>query len=154
MRRIAVAAMLLILALGACSVVPADPDGTLERVTGGTLLVGVSPNPPWTDLPEGTDGDPAGTEVELVTAFAATLDAEVVWVPGGEEALIGQLERGDLHLVIGGLTAGSPWQEMAGLTRPYTESADDGAQILHVMAVPAGENAFLVTLERFLLEAR
>lgn len=151
MRIFLAAAMLLI--LGGCSAIPADPDDTLERVTGDTLRVGVSPNPPWTDLPEGTSGAPVGVEVDLVNAFADTLDADVQWVPGGEEALIGQLERGQVHLVIGGLTADSPWQQMAGLTRPHAQAVDSaGDQVAMVMAVPAGENAFLVALEQFLLE--
>jgi len=147
------AALLLTLALGGCSTIPADPDDTLEAVTGQTLRVGVSPNPPWTDLPEGTSGAPIGLEVDLVTDFADTLNADVQWVPGGEETLIRQLQRGEVHLVVGGLTAESPWQQTAGLTRPHAQTLDgDGSQAPIVMAVPAGENAFLVTLERFLLE--
>ena len=171
-RRIGVVAALLLM-LGACSAIPADPDDTLADVTGGTLRVGVSANPPWTEVPEGAGthanaaggssngtgdepagpgSEPEGTEVDLVTAFAATLDAEVEWVIGGEENLIGQLETGEVDLVIGGLTANSPWQQMAALTRPYTD--DDGGtggeQVDRVMAVPAGENAFLSALERFL----
>ncbi len=146
---------MLVLALAGCSAtIPNDPDGTLDRVSGGGILrVGVSPSPPWTDLPDGPDGEPAGTEVELVEEFARTIDAEVQWAPGGEEELIGQLERGELDLVIGGLTARSPWAEKAALTYRYTETTGpDGAKELHVMAAPMGENAFLVELEGFLLE--
>ncbi len=145
----------LLVALTACSAtIPTDPDGTLDRVSGGVLRVGVSPSPPWTDLPDGPDGEPAGTEVELVEEFAGTIDAEVQWAAGGEEELIGLLERGELDLVIGGLTARSPWAEKAALTYRYTETTGpDGAKELHVMAAPMGENAFLVELEGFLLEA-
>src|SRR5690625_4790157 len=91
-------------------------------------------------MPEGTDGQeagaqPAGTEVELVADFAASRQAQVEWVIGGEENLISQLAEGDLDLVIGGLTADSPWQDMAALTRPYTESDDDdGGHVRRVMA--------------------
>lgn len=146
---------LLLLALTACSTtIPTDPDDTLDRVTGGILRVGVSPSPPWTDLPDGTGAEPTGTEVELVAEFARTIDAEVQWAAGGEEELIGQLERGKLDLVIGGLTAKSPWADKAALTYRYTETTGpDGAKELHVMAAPMGENAFLVELEGFLLEA-
>lgn len=161
MRKVAVLAALL-MAMGACSAIPADPDGTLARVTGETLRVGVSPNPPWTDLPRGVQDQstagtdsaaPEGSEVELVAAFADFLDAEVRWVGGGEEELIAQLERGELEIVIGGLTARSPWQEQAALTTPYTETLDGaGDRVQHVMATPMGENAFLVTLEQFLLD--
>jgi len=146
--------LVLLVALTACSAtIPSDPDDTLDRVTGGILRVGVSPSPPWTDLPDGPDGEPAGTEVELVEEFASTIDSEVQWAAGGEEELIGQLERGELDLVIGGLTARSPWAEKAALTYRYTETTGpDGAKELHVMAAPMGENAFLVELEGFLLE--
>ncbi len=147
--------MVSLLALAGCgATIPTDPDGTLDRVTGGTLRVGVSPNPPWTDLPGGPDGEPTGSEVELVEDFAHTLGAEVTWTGGGEEELIGQLERGELDLVIGGLTARSPWSEKVALTYRYTETTGpEGEKELHVMAAPLGENAFLVELEGFLLEA-
>ncbi|PYG00938.1 extracellular solute-binding protein, family 3 [Georgenia satyanarayanai] len=153
MRR-AISCLALLATLTACSAtIPTDPDGTLDRVTGGILRVGVSPSPPWTDLPDGPGGEPAGTEVELVEDFARTIDAQVQWAAGGEEELIGQLERGELDLVIGGLSARSPWAEKAALTYRYTETTGpDGAKELHVMAAPMGENAFLVELEGFLLE--
>ena len=130
--------------------IPADPDGTLQRVSGGTLRVGVSPHPPWTQIEAG--GPPTGSEVDLVTEFAGTLDADVEWVVGGEEALINALERGELDLVIGGLTSKTPWEKKAAITRPYAEMTDPaGERQTLVMAAPMGENAFLMALERFLL---
>ncbi|TRW43954.1 transporter substrate-binding domain-containing protein [Georgenia yuyongxinii] len=147
-------APVLLLGLAGCAIdIPADPDGTLDRVTGGTLRVGVSPNPPWTDLPDGAEGKPAGTEVELVEEFAAAVEAEVVWVPGGEEDLVGQLEDGALDLVVGGLTATSPWSDKVALTYRYAVTEDEhGEEELRVMAAPMGENAFLTELEAFLLD--
>jgi hypothetical protein len=129
--------------------IPADPDDTLARVTGATLRVGVSPNPPWTELGE---PEPRGSEVDLVKSFAQTLDAEVEWVVGGEETLIAALEHGELHLVVGGLTAETPWIEQVAITKPYAETRDArGERQKLVMAAPPGENAYLLTLERFLL---
>jgi ABC-type amino acid transport substrate-binding protein len=153
-RKFILSALAVLLATGGCSAtVPTDPDGTLDRVSGGTLRVGVSPSPPWTDLPGGPEADPAGTEVELVERFAESIDADIVWVPGGEEDLIGQLEYDELDLVIGGLTAKSPWSSKVALTYRYTSTTGPrGEKELHVMAVPMGENAFLVELERFLLD--
>ena len=57
----------LALTMGCGLSIPADPDDTLARVTGTKLRVGVSPNPPWTELGE---TGPRGTEAELVNAFA------------------------------------------------------------------------------------
>jgi len=140
----------LVLLLTACSVrIPADPDGTLERVTGGQLRVGVSHNPPWTDI----SGDaPTGTETKLIAGFAVARDAGVVWEAGGEEQLMTQLRDGRLDVVIGGLTDESPWTSHAALTTPYTQAARaDGSTEQHVLAVPLGENAFMVALEQHAL---
>jgi polar amino acid transport system substrate-binding protein len=139
-----------LLAAGCGLTIPADPEKTLERVTGSTMRVGVSPNPPWTAISEA--GEPSGTEVDLVREFAGTLQAQVEWVVGGEEPLIAALERGELELVIGGLTSETPWTEKAAITKPYAEMRDpEGKRKKLVMAAPMGENEFLLVLEKFLL---
>lgn len=151
MRKLVPALVVLVCAAGCAAQFPADPDGTLDRVTGGVLRAGISPSPPWTVLAAGTE-DPTGAEVDLVEDFAASIDADVVWTPGGEEELMAQLERSELDLVVGGLTATSPWTSHAALTYPYTTTTGpDGTQEKRVMAAPLGENAFLVALESFLL---
>jgi polar amino acid transport system substrate-binding protein len=151
MRRAAsvVALAAAVVLLAGCGV-PVDPDGTLDRVTGGELRVGVSPHEGFTEV---AGGEPAGPEVEHVAQFAETLDAEPRWVVGGEEALVGGLETGELDLVIGGITDASPWSSQAGMTAPYREApGPDGAVEKRVMLVPLGENGFVVELERFLRE--
>jgi len=114
-----------VLAVGAgagCAAIPADPEGTLERATGGILRVGMSEHSPWTEL---ENGERAGVEVEL--------------------------EAGALDVVIGGLTEKSPWVDQAALTRPYVVvTSPSGSPEPHVMASRMGENALLVALERFL----
>lgn len=130
---------------------PADPDHTLDRVRGGVLRVGASPNEPW--ISWSSEPEPAGREADLIRAFADSLDARVEWVRGSEEALIKRLERGELDVVAAGLTAETPWLEKAAITKPYaTAQGPDGSTEEHVLAVPLGENAFLLTLERFLLQ--
>ena len=106
----------LMLLLAACGL-PRDPDGTLERVRGGTLRVGVVHNPPWASLPR--PGEAAGVEARLVRALAAEMGARVEWVPGGASALRGELEHRQLDLVIGGLSAADPWGPKLAFTRPY-----------------------------------
>jgi ABC-type amino acid transport substrate-binding protein len=130
--------------------IPADPEDTLERVRGGTLRVGVSPHPPHTVVVP--DGPPTGSDVDLAAGFAASIQAQPVWMVGGEEPLMTALEHGELDLVIGGLTADTPWTEKAAITKPYARARDStGKEVELVMAAPMGENAYLVTLERFLL---
>ncbi len=137
---------------GCGATIPSDPEGTLDDVRGGVLRVGVSSAPPWTEPGPDDDAGPAGLEPDLVRAFAESIDAEVEWTRGGEEQLVDQLHRDELDLVVGGLTATSPWADKAALTYPYAHTVGpEGAPEAHVMAVRMGENAFMVELERFLL---
>jgi ABC-type amino acid transport substrate-binding protein len=147
-------AVLVTLLMCSCGLqVPADPEGTLDRISNGTLRVGISHNPPWTAVHNGED--PEGSEADLVREFAATRGASIDWTAAGEESLMGQLERGELDLVIGGLTKKSPWSDRAALTQPYAEGrAPDGAKEEYVMASRMGENAFLQELEQFLLAGK
>lgn len=140
-------------ALTGCGIqIPADPDGTLDRVTSGVLRVGASANG---DLVRIDDGEVSGSEAELVEEFADHLDARIDWTEGSEEALVRGLERGDLDLVIGGITDETPWTDRAGMSRPYAEVRDsEGATRKLVMLVPMGENAFLTELETFLTERK
>lgn len=152
-RRSLAAGLLGVLTATAGCGFPADPDGTLERVRGGTLRAGLSPAPPWTEAPSGGHDGPSGTEVELVEGFAASVGAEVRWTVGGEEHLFGELDEGRLDLVVGGLTARSPWSTHAALTRPWTTvTGPDGSAQEHVLATAMGENAFLVAVERYAIE--
>ncbi|KTS02616.1 transporter substrate-binding domain-containing protein [Microbacterium testaceum] len=146
-----VAAALSVLLLAGCGIrIPTDPQGTLDRVEGGVLHAGISPNGDFVRI----DGDlPSGSEVDALTDFAASMDAEVDWTVGSEEALVRGLENGDLDVVAGGVTDETPWTERAGMTRPYGEvTLDDGSAAKLVMLVPLGENAFVSRLETFLTD--
>jgi polar amino acid transport system substrate-binding protein len=191
-------AALLTLSSAGCGL-PRDPMGTLERVRGGEMRVGVVPNEPWTEM----DGGPSGVEVELIEDFAGELGAEAVYVRGTTPDLLQAARQGEVDVVIGGFTDDSPGvreQKEAGITRPYLVTwpvvvgkmdatgahlKEEGAfpvwvddlqgsglpvaaygwqleawgfepagpglpEERHVMAVPLGENGWLVALERFL----
>ena len=209
------ALVVAVLATAACGL-PNDPESTLDRVTGGTMRVGVTENPPWVVL---CDGGPSGVEVEIVELFARELGAEIEWHEGSAEDLAAALGMRELDLLAGGIVSTSGLAGHAGLTHPYlttqvvvavppgtydgdiaglevaVESATEEAGILdktdaipvrvddvtevdgpvavegyllddlgledtgvrlsetdHVMAVPPGENAWLVRLERFVLD--
>jgi polar amino acid transport system substrate-binding protein len=212
--------MALLLALASGCQYPRDPEETLDRVSGGTMYVGVIDDPPWVVLDEGKE--PQGVEPELVRGFAEQIAADVEWVEGPEEELMEAMRGFQLDIVIGGLTRSSPYRNEVALTRPYIDTeiefgvppGDDepndldeievwvernsvaaallqqeegeanplyyesldqvnGLALLHdyeieaigyartdriqrdeehAMAVPMGENAFLVELEHYLLD--
>jgi polar amino acid transport system substrate-binding protein len=125
---VVLAALLVAVVAAGCGI-PRDPEHTLDRVRGGTLRAGITASEPWTTL-EG--GRPGGVEVVLVERFAQELGARVEWVDGSEADLIGALEVRELDLVVGGLTADTPWQAKAAITRSY-------ATTRVVVAVPASQ---------------
>ena len=141
--------------LAGCGVsMPADPDGTLQEITGGTIQVGVTAaageEGNWVQLQPGAE--PAGIEPDLVRGFAATREATIEWIGGTEHELVDDLEHGELDLVIGGFADDTPWTKHAGMTRPYMETKHErGKTVKHVMLTPLGENAFLLALDKYLL---
>ena len=142
---------LVVLAVSGCASIPRDPDGTLEKVIArGELRVCASPSG---DLVVLSGADPSGREVDLVEGFAEELGVDVVWTVSGETELVGAMELGDLDVLVGGLHADSPWSDKVAVTRAYAESTEAGETVKHVLAVPIGENAMLVRLERYLDEA-
>ena len=73
------AAVALSVGIAGCGVsIPADPDSTLERVSGGTLRVGVTANGKWASVREGEE--PGGIEPTLVRSFASSISAAPEWV--------------------------------------------------------------------------
>jgi polar amino acid transport system substrate-binding protein len=213
-------ALLLVAVPGAAGCqYPRDPDGTLDRVEGGVMRVGVTEADPWVLL-EG-DEPVRGAELELARRFARDLGARIEWVQGSEEELVDAAKEGQVDLILAGFTNKSRWKKDVAFTRPYVETrslvgipaggsypddfagvpvavelgteeegllaqrtdarvvpvtdlasrggepaavqdyllddldlTDSGTELdeaKHVMAVKLGENAFLVRLERFLL---
>jgi polar amino acid transport system substrate-binding protein len=121
-RRAPLRRLIVIVASGlltlSCGSLPRDPEGTLQRVQGGRLRVGLVEHPPWVVR---TEGEPAGAEVELVRRFAAELNATPEWHWGGEQRHMEALERFELDLVVGGVTDQTLWSKYVGLTGPYFE---------------------------------
>lgn len=104
--------------MAGCAGLPRDQHGTLERVRGGRVRVGLVEHPPWVVR---TSGEPAGAEVELVRRFARELGATPEWHWGGEQQHMEALEQFKLDLVVGGLTKETTWSKYVGLTGPYFE---------------------------------
>jgi polar amino acid transport system substrate-binding protein len=119
------AGVLLLIAAAACGL-PRDPNGTLARVRGGTMRVGVVEQPPWTTLPAGRGA--GGIEGALVAELARELGAKIEWVRATESQLLEALEMRELDIVIGGLTDDSPWVQHVAVTKPfYTDTIVVGA---------------------------
>ncbi|MDQ3068273.1 MAG: transporter substrate-binding domain-containing protein [Acidobacteriota bacterium] len=139
MRQIVLVLTLAMISAG-CGL-PRDPEDSFERIrTSRVLRAGLTAHPPWTADPAG------GPEADLIHAFAASLGARVEWHIDSEAGLFERLEHFELDVVVGGLTADSPWAPKLGFSRPYVEAG--GKQ--HVIAVAPGENRLLVEIERAL----
>lgn len=142
----------LALALAGCGPYPRDPQRTTERVEGGTLRVGVIHDPPFVDLRDaGGSGRlaPHGREVRMARALADSLDARVSWVDGGAGELFEELEHFRLDMVIGGVSAQSPWRQRVALGLPYPIRDAEGRLVRRVSALPPGENRWQMRVERF-----
>ena len=111
-------AVALMFLLAACQY-PRDPEGTLDRVRGGTMRVGVIGDPPWAEFRE---GQAIGVEPTLIRAFAAELDAEVEWIPASESELLAALSGFQLDVIVGGLDRSSQAAKEVALTRPYVDT--------------------------------
>ena len=137
----------LIVGLAGCGI-PKDPEGTLDRVERtGALRAAASPAEGRVAI----DGEQVtGVEPTYVEGFAESLGAEVEWHVMGEEGAVDALERGEVDVLVGGLTADNPHGAKLSLTRPYATTVEHGETVEHVMAVRMGENAMLSELERYL----
>jgi ABC-type amino acid transport substrate-binding protein len=125
--------------------VPSDPQGTLDRVSGGELRAGASASG---ELVTVDGSDVGGALADLVEGFAESIDAKVTWTVGSEEDLVDGLESGDLDLAVGGMTDATPWSSRVAVTRAY--DSIPGAHRPIVLLVPLGENAWQAALERYL----
>lgn len=96
MRRLLALLALPLLLIAACS----DPGTALSRAEStGVLNVGVVDNPPRTVPGEG--GEVTGTDAELITAYAESIDAHPSWQVGELDALAAAVDRGEVDVIIG-----------------------------------------------------
>jgi polar amino acid transport system substrate-binding protein len=98
---------------------PRDADGTLDRVRGGIVRVGVVVDTPWVTDSAGGEGAAGGVEGALVQGIARDIGARVRWVRGTDESLLAALHERELDMVVGGLTTESPWKATLAFTKPY-----------------------------------
>jgi len=119
--------------LAGCGRYPKDASGTLDRVANGILRVG-------------TTASATASDSALVTGFASQLHAQVRWVHKDQHYLAEQLSEHNLDMAIGGFVKGTPIEKMVALSKPYHKNDDKE----YVIAIPKGENAFLMKLEQYI----
>jgi hypothetical protein len=127
-------AMLLaaMLMTAACDAMPADPDGTLQRIRGERRFrVGlIAPTlPPL--APERARAFVQG--LSRATGATATMEE------GAAEALLTRLEEGELDLVLGEFSEQSPWAPKVTVTEPIAARGP----IVLAAAARNGENAWI-----------
>lgn len=136
--------------LTACERFPEDPQRTLANIKErGSIRVGVIESSPHHMMDE--SGDVMGAEARLIQSFADALRVDVEWREGHAEGHFEDLREHRLDLVAGGITKQNPWKKHVGFTVPWkvVEGESDRS---YVMAVPKGENAFVMRLERHILQ--
>lgn len=139
--------LLLLCTLTACADYPRDAEDSLQRVRASTLRVGVSHDPPYVVLSPGRQ--PTGSEVDLVRALARAQDARIEWIPGGHDALMDGLLAYRLQLVAGGHSEQSPWKPQVAWSRAYLLAGRDGGSTRRRLALPPGENAWQLVVDRY-----
>ena len=138
-----------VLLLAGCHL-PRDCAGTLERIQDGELRVGITANEPWTRIEDGAVVQVDGIEVSLLEEFARRHNTRIRWHQDTESNLFDALEKGELDVVVGGLTDDTPFAHRAGLSQPFVTIGRHN----HVWAVRPGENALLLQIDRFLQARR
>lgn len=123
------------LTVTACDL-PKDPEDTTSEVRGGVLKAGLLRG-------ANTERDQA-----IVRRLAQQLDAEAEFQTGEAHQLVRAVERGDIHVIGGGLPAATPFKSHLGLSRPAGRLSGSPEGSKRVLAVRAGENGFLVELNR------
>jgi membrane-bound lytic murein transglycosylase MltF len=141
--RATMAVIVCAVALSGCEWFPRDPEHTLERVKGGEMIVGVAENPPYV-IANGNSF--SGIEPEIMQAFARSLGTQITWYRGSESELADALKAGRIDVMAAGLKKGAAWQNELALSRPYHGD--------RVIALRKGENAFVTTVERYIIEHR
>src|SRR5918994_2947755 len=122
---------------------PRDPEDTLETVQGQELRVGVL-----------KFGENADKDRPIVERLAASLEAKLIYVEGDAHALVEDLKRGHLHLVIGGVPESTPFGKELGLSKPVGPLHGAHEEEDRVLAVRPGENAFLLRVNQAIEAAK
>ncbi|MCB5176406.1 MULTISPECIES: hypothetical protein [Microvirga] len=121
---------------------PRDPEETLEMVRGKELRVGV--------LQSDRNAEQDRAVVEIL---AENLQSQPVYTEGDAHRLFEELDRGHIHLIIGGVPKSTPFKK-AGFSKAVGPLYGSAEEEKRVLAVRAGENAFLLRVNRAIEAAK
>lgn len=131
--------LVILFLLGACNVLPRDPDGTLNMIErSGVIRVGIVADP-----------DPIDTQraSQLIRHLESRTHAKARIVEGAAEPLIGGLENGKLDLLIGPFARDTPIKSIVALGPPLASRAIKGGRIDLVAVMRNGENRWIMLVE-------
>jgi polar amino acid transport system substrate-binding protein len=80
------------------------------------MRVGVIEQPPFASL---ANGKPSGVETQMVRALAEQMHSNVIWVPGSAPDLLDAVANDQLEIVIGGVSASTPWIKRVAITNGF-----------------------------------
>ncbi|WP_210528382.1 enoyl-CoA hydratase [Rubellimicrobium arenae] len=124
-----------LLALPASCDLPRDPEGTLDRLAGGTLAVAVV-------APE-----LSADERQALSFLADDLGAELSFVAGDIHSAVDALGRGEIQAVAGAIPKDTPLTDETAATNPVGPER-------FVLLLRQGENALLLAANRAVADAR
>lgn len=122
----------LLLTLSGCADYPRDTEGTLERVRGRAMRLGVVAG----------DADPAYAALagELARRTGARVDRRV----GAAEPLLQELEKGRVDLVVGTYDRSTPWDARVTFSKPVSRWGEREVKA----ATMNGEHAWAMEVDR------
>lgn len=140
----------LILIVVGCREYPKDPEGTWERIRREGARVGLAEDGSHVQINgRPSQGPVEGSVVVLLERMLADLGVEEAKRQiGSSDELMEKLERFELDIVVGGYTENSPWRNRVAFSRPWYVDSSDGDH--HVLALPPGENRWLMTGDRWI----
>ncbi len=140
----ALAFVAALLCLAACDL-PRDPNGTMNRVRGGTLVVGIVEGSSYASLGA---SEATGEDADLARRVADTFGAEPRWTRGTADQMVAALDDGAVDLAIGGIPRRAPWTTRVALTASIGGMNLGGERVERAFALPLGENRWMLEVNR------
>lgn len=128
-----------LLLLAGCSDIPRDPDGTSDRIRAeGRFRIG---------LIEGSAAS-ASQQRSFLARVQQRAGASAEIERGAAEPLLQKLEAGDFDLVLGAMSAKSPWEKQVHFLPALSEIVAPKSYVRVVPMARNGENEWIALLDR------